>query len=182
MRKKLQSSAIPHAPRNSASLQYELSCRLPFRRLCDGFVAFLIRRDPAAHLRFCALQSPQALPYLEAAGITAEDATKSFVYVKSDGTVLRRSDAALAVAAELQFPWPMIASCGWLIPRVIRDAIYDFVSHNRHLLGRLEAGESCLAPTANVLKRMLDADEIRASLKRDAAAARQARMHAAKRD
>ena len=36
-------------------LLYDGKCRL-----CDGFVAFLIKRDPAKHLRFCALQSPQA--------------------------------------------------------------------------------------------------------------------------
>lgn len=135
-------------------------------KLCDGVVAFIIKRDPGGALfRFCALQSRAAEPLLAAAGVTRADALASFVLL--DGArVLRRSDAALAIAAALPPPWPLLAAAGGCVPRAVRDAVYDLVARNRYALFGKE--DACLAPTRSVLARFIDADEIREGLRRKA--------------
>ena len=136
-------------------------------RLCDGVVHFILKRDAGgARFRFAALQSRAAEPLLARARISREDALSSFVLLEG-GTALRKSDAALAIAAALPAPWPLVAATGRCVPRVLRDAIYGCVARNRYaIFGRTdEGGASCLAPTRAVLARFLDADEIVAAAK-----------------
>ena len=55
-----------------------------------------------------------------------------------------RSDAALAIALTLGCPWSLLAVFR-LVPRPLRDAVYDFIARNRlRILGRREA---CYLPT-----------------------------------
>lgn len=135
-------------------------------RLCDGVVRFVLTRDKGgAQFRFCSLQSRVAEPLLAEAGITQADALQSFVLLDSQGPrrVLRRSDAALAIASALPQPWATLGFLGFCVPRFLRDAIYEFVAARRYsIFGKADDGE-CLAPTRNVLSRFLDADEIRES-------------------
>lgn len=131
-------------------------------RLCNGVVRFIVARDAARAFTFCALQSRAAAPLLARAGVTPEDALRSFVLLDGE-LVLRRSDAALAIAAALPQPWHSLAYAGYCVPRVFRDAVYDCVASRRYaIFGKTTAeGEGCLAPTRAVLSRFLDADEIR---------------------
>lgn len=134
-------------------------------RLCNGVVKFVIARDPEKKFKFCALQSAAARPFLERAAIPANEALQSFVVVRRDGIAVRRSDAALTLGDELPWPWPLLSSLGWLVPRIIRDTVYSCVAASRYaVFGKAEDGE-CLVPSASVMSRMLDADELRASLK-----------------
>lgn len=56
-----------------------------------------------------------------------------------------RSSAVLAVMAELGGIWKVLAALGRLIPRPLRDALYDFIARNRYVfMGRREPGEQCL--------------------------------------
>ena len=127
-------------------------------RLCAGVVVFIVKRDPGgAQFRFCALQSRAAEPLLARAGVSREDALTSFVLLDGD-RVLRRSDAALAIAAALP-GWSVLAVAGSCVPRVVRDAVYGCVARNRYAV--FGGGDTCLAPTRAVLARFLDADEVR---------------------
>ena len=66
--------------------------------------------------------------------------------------VLVRSSAALAVARYLGGTWWVLGVLGWLVPRVIRDAVYDRIA--RH---RLEiASQACMLPTPDQRARFLD--------------------------
>ncbi len=49
--------------------------------------------------------------------------------------VLLRSDAAFAAARYLGGPWRILAMIGGLVPRAVRDPVYDLVARNRHRFG-----------------------------------------------
>ena len=117
--------------------------------LCNGFVQFVIRRDPSARFRFAPLQSPAAAALLRDAGVTA--LPDSMVLV-ADGRVYVRSAAVLRVARGLRFPWPL-AYAGMVVPPFIRDRVYDAVAARRYRwFGRRDV---CMVPTPELQKRFL---------------------------
>ena len=118
--------------------------------LCNGFVQFVITRDPDARFRFAALQSDAAASLLRDAGVTPP-LPDSLILVE-DGRVYFRSAAALRVARRLRFPWP-IAYGLVVVPRVIRDRLYDVIAAHRYRwFGRRE---SCMVPTPDLKRRFL---------------------------
>jgi len=118
--------------------------------LCNGFVRFVIPRDPEARFRFAALQSPAAEALLRDAGVV-QPLPDSVVLIE-DGRVYVRSTAALRIARALRFPW-RLAYAGVVVPRFIRDGIYDAVAANRYRwFGRRE---SCMIPTPDLARRFL---------------------------
>ena len=98
--------------------------------LCNHTVQFLLKRDMAQTLKFAALQ-----------GETARRRTdlprdmKSVVFVANHGTaqekIYFRSDAALQMLGQLGGFWRVVS---WLriIPRPIRDTIYDAIAKRRY--------------------------------------------------
>ena len=122
--------------------------------LCSGVVRFLIARDPHARFRFAALQSQVARKACKAAGYELPaSATPSTIVVIEHGRALERSDAALAIARRMPFPWPVFGVFR-VLPRGLRDALYRFVARNRYRwFGRAEA---CMMPTAELRERFLD--------------------------
>jgi predicted DCC family thiol-disulfide oxidoreductase YuxK len=104
--------------------------------LCSGVVQFIIARDPDARFRFAPL-----------AAIEAET-----IVLVDRGSTFTRSTAVLRIARRLCFPWPVMYLL-ILVPRPIRDAVYDFVARRRYRwFGRREA---CLVPTADLKARFL---------------------------
>ena len=119
--------------------------------LCNGAVAFVIRRDRRARFRFAPLQSPAADALLASHGVARDGLPDSFVLVE-DGRVHLRSTAALRVARGLRFPWPLLAAF-LLVPRCLRDPAYDLVARNRYRwFGRRD---ECMVPTAELQARFL---------------------------
>ena len=119
--------------------------------LCNGFVRFVIDRDPAARFRFAALTSAPATDVLRRAGVTAP-LPDSMILVE-DGKAYFRSDAPLRIARGLRFPWPLLYGLV-VVPRVIRDRVYDFIAARRyHWFGRRDV---CMIPTPDLQRRFLD--------------------------
>jgi len=118
--------------------------------LCNGFVRFVIPRDPSARFRFAALQSSSAAAILREAGVTTP--LPDSVVLVQDGRVYLRSDAALRVARGLRFPWPLAYGLV-VVPRFIRDRLYDVVAAHRYRwFGRREV---CMVPTPELSRRFL---------------------------
>jgi predicted DCC family thiol-disulfide oxidoreductase YuxK len=118
--------------------------------LCNGFVQFVIRRDPSARFRFAALQSDAAAALLRQAGVSTP--LPDSVVLVAGGRVHVRSAAVLRVARGLRFPWPL-AYAGILVPPVIRDRLYDVVAARRYRwFGRRE---TCMVPTPDLATRFL---------------------------
>jgi predicted DCC family thiol-disulfide oxidoreductase YuxK len=119
--------------------------------LCNGFVQFVIERDPGARFQFGALQSEASQRLLAAAGYSSPE-TLDTVVLLEDGRVFTRSTAALHVVRRLSFPWPLAYGL-IVIPTPLRDAIYDLVARRRYRwFGRRE---QCMMPTPDTQRRFL---------------------------
>jgi predicted DCC family thiol-disulfide oxidoreductase YuxK len=117
--------------------------------LCNGFVQFVIERDPAARFQFAALQSDAAVRLL---GVAPPPLPDSLVLIE-DGRLFTRSTAALRVARGLRFPWPL-AYVFVAVPRPVRDWVYDAVARNRYRwFGRRDV---CMVPTPELRSRFLN--------------------------
>lgn len=122
--------------------------------LCDAAVQFVLQRDREQRFVFAALQSDAAERTLEEAG-APDDLPDSMVVVDERG-VHMRSDAALAVARRLEWPWRLL-SVAYLVPRFVRDPLYSWIARNRYRwFGRQTV---CRVPTPDVRARFLDAEE-----------------------
>jgi predicted DCC family thiol-disulfide oxidoreductase YuxK len=97
--------------------------------LCNGFVQFVIKRDPHARFKFAALQSDAAVELLLTHQIDPKELSSVIFIVNK--TVYTQSDAALKIAQNLGSAWPLAASL-LIIPKFIRNAIYHFIAKNRY--------------------------------------------------
>jgi predicted DCC family thiol-disulfide oxidoreductase YuxK len=120
--------------------------------LCNGFVQFVIARDPVGRFRFAALQSDAARRLLGQPDAAGSASAASVVLVEGD-RVFRQSTAALRIARGLGLPWRL--AYGFIaVPRPLRDWMYDVVARHRyHYFGRRDV---CMAPTPDVRARFLD--------------------------
>lgn len=119
--------------------------------LCNGFVQFIIKRDPKARFRFGALQSEEARDMLQGTDVRPEDLS-TVIYVRN-GRVLTRSSAALHVLKDLGGAWA-IAYGFIIVPPFIRDAVYHWVARNRYKW--FGQRESCMIPTPELRSRFLN--------------------------
>jgi predicted DCC family thiol-disulfide oxidoreductase YuxK len=122
--------------------------------LCSGVVRFVIARDPHARFRFAALQSDAARRACAEVGATPPAAIDpDTIIVIVNGRALERSDAALAIASRLPFPWPMFGVFR-ILPRALRDWLYRFVAKNRYRwFGK---SDTCMMPTPELRARFLE--------------------------
>jgi predicted DCC family thiol-disulfide oxidoreductase YuxK len=120
--------------------------------LCSRFVAFCLARDPDGHLKFASAQSALGRRALLALGLP-DDTLDRTILLLEDGRVYTRSTAALRALRHLRGParwlYPLV-----LIPKILRDPLYDIVARNRiRWFGRLE---SCLVPSPQTRDRFID--------------------------
>lgn len=120
---------------------------------CAGSVQFVLRHEPAAaraRLAFAPLQGAfgtrvrQQFP--ELAGVDSV-----VWYDPAVPSVRVRSAAALAATAHLGGGWAVLAAIGRLVPRLLRDAIYDQIARRRFEI----AAPACLLPTPEERARFL---------------------------
>lgn len=118
--------------------------------LCNGVVQFIIERDKNARFRFASLQSKVGSEVLEANNLRTDEFA-SFIYLRN-GRTLMRSDAALNIARDLGGAWKL--AYGFIIvPRFIRDAVYNLVARNRYRwFGRKD---ECWIPTPELKARFV---------------------------
>jgi predicted DCC family thiol-disulfide oxidoreductase YuxK len=118
--------------------------------LCNGAVQFTIKRDEKNIFKFAALQSDYAEEELKEFNID-HNQLGSFVLLE-DGKVYQKSTAALRVAKKLNGFWPLLYAF-MVVPRFIRDAVYDFIAKNRYKwFGKQE---SCWVPTPELKGKFL---------------------------
>lgn len=101
--------------------------------LCSRWVRFVARRDSACRFRFTPIESPYGRTLARALGIDPIEPDTNAVIINS--LALRRSDAALAVASALP-GWRWVRFLR-IVPRGMRNFVYDIVARNRYgLFGR----------------------------------------------
>ena len=121
---------------------------------CNSTVNFIIKRDKKSVFRFAALQSASAGKILSGNSLKKKD-FDSFVYTDK-GRIYTKSSAALQVCRHLTGIWPLMYGF-IIIPRFIRDAVYDLVAKNRYKwFGKKEA---CMIPAPEIRSRFLNETE-----------------------
>jgi predicted DCC family thiol-disulfide oxidoreductase YuxK len=120
--------------------------------LCSRFVAFCLKRDLEGHLKFASAQSALGARVLQALDLP-DDTLDRTILLLDDGRLHTRSTAALRALRHLRGParwlYPLV-----LIPKFLRDPVYDIVARNRiRWFGRLD---SCLVPTPKMRDRFID--------------------------
>jgi predicted DCC family thiol-disulfide oxidoreductase YuxK len=125
----------------SPLLLYDGQCAL-----CNGWVRFLLRVDRGGSIRFAPLQG------VTGAAVRARhpsvEGVDSIILVEREGgqeRVSLRSTAVLRILRYLGWPWKA-GLVGYVLPREIRDSLYDVVAWWRYrLFGRYDA---CPVPPA----------------------------------
>lgn len=120
-------------------------------KLCNGWAKFLIRHDHQRRFRLASVQSPQGQALLAWCGMPT-DQYETLVLIR-DGRAHVRSDAILHIVGRLPLPW-RLGVVGRIIPRTIRDWLYDRIARNRYrLFGKYD---TCLVLTPDHRSRFLD--------------------------
>jgi len=122
--------------------------------LCNASVKFIANRDATGRYHFAHLQSKTGQRLARAHGIepTSMD---SFVLVENRHALVK-SDAWLSILGSLGGIWAATRIFR-LIPRAIRDAIYDLVGRFRYrVFGRTT---QCQVPGPDLYDRFLDFEE-----------------------
>jgi predicted DCC family thiol-disulfide oxidoreductase YuxK len=120
-------SGQPEMPisRDYATLLFDGVCNL-----CNGWVDFVIRRDPRGNIRFAALQSPAGRKALQEIDMSA-DYLDSIILLDTDGRILTASSAVLTALRKMKWPWPLLFALV-IVPKPIRDFIYQRVARSRY--------------------------------------------------
>ncbi len=119
-------------------------------KLCGAWARFLIRFDRQGVFKLCAVQSNEGQVILAFYGMpTAYVETMALV---EGPEIYTKSTAFFRVMQRLPFPWPLIVVFV-LVPRVIRDWLYDRIALNRYqVFGRFEY---CVLPNPDHESRFL---------------------------
>lgn len=117
---------------------------------CNKTVQFLLKRDRADKLRFASLQSDTGKSLLTQAHYDQD--YKASILFFSEGKVYQKSDAFCQIMRRLRGGWRLFY---WikLIPRAVRDRVYDFISSHRYQwFGRQD---HCMIPPPEWKKKFL---------------------------
>ena len=117
---------------------------------CNGMVNFIIRQDKMKVFRFAALQSVMGQRLMNEFDLKTPG-NDSFILIENN-KVFQRSTAALKLYNKLPWYWKW-TQIGWIIPRFIRDGMYDLIARNRYRwFGKRE---ECMIPGNDVKERFL---------------------------
>ncbi len=123
--------------------------------LCNGWVRWVVARDPRGVFRFASLQSQAARDVLRHAGSDAAAPRPDSIVLVDEQGLHVESDAVLRVLSRLGPPYSLLVAAR-LVPRIVRDVVYRTVARNRyHWFGRRE---TCMLPSPGMASRFLDAD------------------------
>lgn len=118
--------------------------------LCNASVDFIMKREKSPDLLFTANQNPPGIKLLKQYGEDPDSV--STLFLVQDAKLYKRSTAALRIARMLKFPWNLCYGF-IIIPRFLRDPIYNLIARNRYrLFGKKE---TCRIPTQEEIARFL---------------------------
>jgi predicted DCC family thiol-disulfide oxidoreductase YuxK len=119
--------------------------------MCSRGIRWLAENDRADRIRFVRLQGPRGMEMERRAGT----GSLMTALVEADGRIYVRSAAVLRVWRALGGKFRVAAWLGrTFVPRVCRDAAYDFIAARRHRwFGK---GDACALPSAALRGRLLE--------------------------
>ncbi|WP_243455732.1 thiol-disulfide oxidoreductase DCC family protein [Sphingosinicella sp. BN140058] len=118
--------------------------------LCSANAQFVLRHDRQRRFRLTIAQGPIGEALYRHFGLVKGD--YETLLVLDRGRLLTHSDAAIAIARQLGWPW-RAATVARLVPRPLRDRLYLLIARNRYrLFGRRE---TCWMPSDKDRARIL---------------------------
>jgi len=124
--------------------------------LCNRAVQFLLKRDRQDRFQFASLQSNIASRVLQRHGLDHKSLDTVYTvlnYGEPNETLLAKGDAFLFFAKVIGGIWSL-AQVGRIIPRPIRNWLYDFIARHRYqVFGR---SESCMLPDPKQRHKFLE--------------------------
>jgi len=124
--------------------------------LCNRAVQFLLKRDRHDRLQFASLQSDLAAKVLNRHGMNPKGLDTVYAvlnYGEPNETLLAKGDAFLFFAGVIDGVWS-VASVVKVVPRPVRNGLYDFVARHRYqVFGK---SESCMLPDPKQRHKFLE--------------------------
>jgi predicted DCC family thiol-disulfide oxidoreductase YuxK len=124
--------------------------------LCSRLVQFLLTHDHRAVFNFASLEGATGTAMVARSGRNPRELTSFYVFANyrtPDARILTRSDAALFVAGELEWPCKVMRLIG-VLPTSLLDRAYDLVARTRYrVFGR---HQQCLTPRPGFRSRFVD--------------------------
>ncbi|WP_428062432.1 thiol-disulfide oxidoreductase DCC family protein [Brevundimonas sp.] len=96
--------------------------------LCSGSARKILKHDRAGRIRLAPTQSPLGRALLVHYGVDPDDPYTMLLI--QDGVARQRSDGVLGIAALLPSPY-RLAVLARVVPRGVRDRLYDFIARRR---------------------------------------------------
>ena len=119
--------------------------------LCNGSVIFILQNEPGPLFKFASIQSEAGQDLLRWCGLPG-DYSQAVVLIEN-GKFYLGSTAALKIGQALKFPWSIIACVGFVIPKFIRDWVYNQIGKHRYQwFGKRDV---CMVPAENLKARFL---------------------------
>jgi predicted DCC family thiol-disulfide oxidoreductase YuxK len=115
---------------------------------CSSSVQFIIRHDKKKQFLFAPLQSELGQEAIKQFPGVAPDS----VILYKDGKFYSKSDATLHIARILDGGWKMCYA-GIILPRIIRNAMYNFMAYNRYRWWGKK--DSCMIPAPEIRSRFI---------------------------
>ena len=117
--------------------------------LCNGFVDFIIERDPEHKFHFASLQGRTARERLR-----QQDLGLDSVILSDDGKIFKKSKAVLMILNGLGPFFKIVSMIGNILPIQFTDFAYDFIAKYRYTF--FGQKNSCRIPTAAEKSYFLD--------------------------
>lgn len=137
--------AVPSFPDDRPILIFDGNCVL-----CSGFAQFILRTDRKRCFRLLAAQTPIGTALYRHFGLDPLDYETNILL--EDGQAWLKSEGSIRIFERLGFPWSLIA-VGRLLPRPIRDRLYEIVARNR--LRWFGVRETCYLPDPSEADRFI---------------------------
>jgi predicted DCC family thiol-disulfide oxidoreductase YuxK len=137
--------AVPAFPDDRPIIIFDGKCVF-----CSRFAQFILWADRHRRFRLMAAQTPLGVALYRHYDLDPVNYTTNILL--ADGMPWFKSAASLRIFQLLGLPWALL-SPGWLVPRALRDRLYDIVAQNR--LRWFGVREICFVPDPTQADRFL---------------------------
>jgi predicted DCC family thiol-disulfide oxidoreductase YuxK len=105
-------------------------------KLCNGSVNFILRRDRKGRLKLAPLQSDYGRQVIASHAMQSD--SRDSILLQEGARLSEKSTAIIRISKYLDGLWPLCMIL-LIIPRFIRDFVYDIVAKNRyHWFGKYD--------------------------------------------
>ena len=117
--------------------------------LCNSSVIFILEREKYPLFQFASIQSESGKKLLQWCGLPS-NYSQAVILIDNE-KIYSGSTAALKIGRELILPWSILSLIGLMIPKFIRDWVYNQIAGHRYQwFGKRDV---CMIPTESLRAR-----------------------------